>query len=210
MGTNSEIFAAQTAALRNAMGKPHENTFEFVEAGLSCAPSAGIAELAREDAEYFSWYAKDTAARPVTEAIDALSDYVASEGPFDGVMGFSQGCALASMLLLRRNFPAPFSFAIFICAVCPLAESSLDIGILRYCDAAVDGEALIQIPTAHIIGAKDDYLADSTSLVALCCPKLRMVFDHRGGHEVPSKPKEMVEGMARTIQKVIAKVASIS
>jgi hypothetical protein len=168
-----------------------------------------IAELTREDTEYFSWF-EESSAQSVSEAIDELSEYVASDGPFDGVMAFSQGCSLASMLLLRGEFPAPFSFAIFICAGLPLVESSLDVGILRHYDAAVDGEALIQVPTAHIIGGKDEYLAASNALIAICCKDMRVVFDHGGGHEVPLKPKGVVEEMAKAIQKVVAKATFIS
>jgi pimeloyl-ACP methyl ester carboxylesterase len=52
-----------------------------------------------------------------------IHDIVESEGPFDGVIGFSQGAALAASLMLERSKSATkgdlFSFAIFACASLP-------------------------------------------------------------------------------------------
>ena len=52
-----------------------------------------------------------------------MLNFIEDEGPFDGVIGFSQGAALASSLMLRRaqytTLEPLFQLAIFICASLP-------------------------------------------------------------------------------------------
>ena len=56
-----------------------------------------------------------------------ISDIVEEEGPFDGILGFSQGAALAASILLERErlglqhrpYGLAFRFAVFICATRP-------------------------------------------------------------------------------------------
>ena len=64
----------------------------------------------------------------VRAAQQYISEILEEEGPFDGILGFSQGAALAASILLeqersdsRRHDPdsTAFKFAIFICATRP-------------------------------------------------------------------------------------------
>lgn len=55
------------------------------------------------------------------------------DGPYDGVIGFSQGAATAISLLLSHQMQntggvKPFTFAIFICCVLPMTPS-IDLGV---------------------------------------------------------------------------------
>lgn len=54
------------------------------------------------------WYHFDMEATPVTyssvkEGLDAIEKAVATQGPFDGILGFSQGGALAAMALAANE-----------------------------------------------------------------------------------------------------------
>lgn len=49
----------------------------------------------------------------------------------------------------------------------------------------VTGPCLVNIPTVHIVGAKDSLYVRGLLLASLCNADLRMVFDHGGGHEIP-------------------------
>lgn len=140
--------------------------------------------------EFFSYY-DYTKPATVTQAVDDLSAYIKSEGPFNGVMAFSQGSALAAMLLARQTFPSPFALAIFICGGPPLSEAAINKGEpLRYLDVALDGEnAVLKLITVHIIGSKDDTLGNSMKLLDLCEEKSRIVYDHGAGHEIPAAPR---------------------
>ena len=166
----------------------------------------GISALFPND-KYFAYY-DPTNATSILQAVNDLSSYVSAEGPFDGVMGFSQGAALAAMLLARDSSLVPFSFAIFLCAGLPFCEASLRKGVLRHLDPKVDRE-LIWVPTAHIVGAKDDALEASLGLKDLCYERARGVFDHGAGHEMPVSPKDVTGDMARCVEDVIARATFI-
>ena len=182
----------------------------YVAQLLTCSASlvrvTGISALF-PSAEYFAYY-DPTNATSILQAVDDLSTFVSSEGPFHGVMGFSQGAALAAMLFARNPSSVPFSFAIFLCAGLPFCERSLRQGMLRHLDPRVDGE-LIRVPTAHIVGAKDDALESSLKLKDLCDSRVRGYFDHGAGHEVPVNPKGITGDMARCVENAIARATFV-
>lgn len=83
---------------------------------------------------YLAWHG-----RHFTDEVAAAHDYVNSvieeDGPYDGVIGFSQGAALAASLILAHQLlaaeeapdaatkPPPFKFAVLICSVLPVAPT---------------------------------------------------------------------------------------
>ncbi|KAF5526102.1 Hydrolase FUB4 [Colletotrichum aenigma] len=138
MGTSSKIFQVQTAAIRSALSKSFSATFDFVEGALEWPAAPGINLLAGPNAEYFAYYDTDKY-DTIIQAVDDLEEYVKSEGPFDGVLAFSQGAALAAMLIARDTFPAPFAFAVFICGGPPFSEKEIkETNTLRYCENDID------------------------------------------------------------------------
>ena len=128
----------------------------------------GIPTVFPED-QCFAYY-DPTHPFTILQAIDDLAAYVSAEGPFDGVMGFSQGAALTAMLRARRSPAEPFRFAVFLCAGVPFCEASLRQGVLRHLDPKVDKE-MIRVPTTHIVGSKDDALQASLMMKELCVTK---------------------------------------
>ena len=154
-------------------------------------------------------YYDPTSPRSVLEAIDDLAEWVTENGPFDGVMGFSQGASLAAMVLARARFanPSPFMFAVFICAGLPYCERTLRTGDLRFLRAEDGDGPVIHVPTAHIIGAKDPDVSSSRGLIDLCQAWGRAVVDHGGGHEIPRKPVEVTHDMAKCVEQIITKAS---
>ncbi|KAJ9154792.1 Family of serine hydrolases 1 [Pleurostoma richardsiae] len=119
-GTSAEIFRSQTAAFRAKLDRSWQ--FDFVDAPFPCAPSPGIDVLFAKSGNY-TWWPKNT-----VQAVRAshlwLDDYLADNGPYDGVCCFSQGCSLIGSYLLYHaretpDAPPPFSFAVFICGGLP-------------------------------------------------------------------------------------------
>jgi hypothetical protein len=131
-------------------------------------------------------------------------------GPFDGIIGFSQGAALAASYLLYNNGLWGIRFAVFICGTRPwdisgkrrlecsdvikghewLANCS-DAPSLEHEREPVspDWEAAglrrIGLPTAHIHGKHDEWLEDSRHVFAMCEPRSATVWEHASGHTIP-------------------------
>ncbi|KAF2119259.1 serine hydrolase-domain-containing protein [Lophiotrema nucula] len=123
MGSNAAIFAQQTSSFRSLLATDHEMV--FLEAPNHCEPSPEVSGF--YPAPYLCWY--DT---PTTEKVAAahkfVLNYIERRGPFDGVIGFSQGAALAASILLHHQLskptiPPPFSFAIFFGSPIPFSHS---------------------------------------------------------------------------------------
>lgn len=157
--------------------------------------------LIGDDIQCFAYFAPFNAAS-IKKAVDDLAEYVASEGPFDGVLGFSQGATLAATLLARKMSPSPFAFAVFICAGPPLSPHHLDIGMVQYHDPA-DGGEILMLPATIIVGARDTGRDGSIKLAECCQKGTRSLFEHERGHEIPQQ-KEVTQQMAAAIQRTIA------
>lgn len=151
-------------------------------------------------------------------SLSQLEDYIATYGPFDVLMGFSAGAVLAAAYLLqqerRRQKPseatttdadaeadvdpyAPIRCAVFLAS----AESANELQYL----GLDERQALIQLPTAHIYGSKDDTApTGGEDLSSICDASLRTVMIHYGGHEVPRKEAltEAVHAIRRTLLMV--------
>ncbi len=73
---------------------------------------------------------------------------------------------------------------------------------------AFDTAERIQIPTVHVCGAKDGFLAQGIQLFEMCESSLREKFDHDGGHEVPMKP-EITRKIADVINKAVMRSQTV-
>ncbi|KAJ5948193.1 hypothetical protein N7466_001208 [Penicillium verhagenii] len=49
--------------------------------------------------------------------------------------------------------------------------------------------ALLSIPSVHIVGAKDPIWPSGVQLAYLCDPAKRQFYDHQGGHDLPRTPQ---------------------
>ncbi|KAJ9654234.1 hypothetical protein H2198_006694 [Neophaeococcomyces mojaviensis] len=75
---------------------PH-HTFDFVDAPFECSAAPGISEV--YPAPYLAWHSRYDP-EYVSEVHDFLASVIEEDGPYDGIMGFSQGASLAASLLL--------------------------------------------------------------------------------------------------------------
>jgi len=171
----------------------------------------GIEPFVSADDEFFRYIDERSSANCFTVLAD-LDAYIVEAGPFDGVMAFSEGAALAASLLIQRLQKNPgqqqlypvFRCAVFFCAGVPrdlLRGPSVET---RLMDFEQDGE-LIEIPTAHIWGENDRlYPSFGPVLCRLCKEDSRAVYVHKGGHEIPG-PKDAfaVDHSVRVIKRAI-------
>lgn len=188
---------------------PHACVFQR----LLTSSATGVEELCPSSEGYFAFY-DPRSPTSVISALDDLDKYVAQEGSFDGVIGFSQGAALAAMLMIRHHSSSrgenedPFRFAVFICAAVPHKEAALRCGIVEFLNPAIDGQP-IKVPTTNIVGGKDPHMSNGITLGHLCQERGKVVFDHGGGHEVPRHPKDITAQMAQAILDTIQKATFV-
>ncbi|EWY99975.1 hypothetical protein FOYG_03900 [Fusarium oxysporum NRRL 32931] len=111
---------------------PSDWEYEFLEAGME-PTDLMLPNLKQVPKPNYSWY-NFPYPEDVEEAYERLAAYVESEGPFDGVWGFSQGGSMAALLLLMHqaehpDTPYPFKMAIFTSAFLP---HSFDNGVISW------------------------------------------------------------------------------
>ncbi|KAJ5272906.1 EF-hand calcium-binding domain protein [Penicillium angulare] len=125
-GTNSDIFEAQLASLRSRISRDH--TFDFVDAEADCPPAPGVDQF--YPGPYIGWFPTYEPAS-VKEIQDTIKEIIDEDGPYDGVIGFSEGAALAaSLLLCDEHFQQDpmFKVGIFFNSVMVFSPSD-DIGV---------------------------------------------------------------------------------
>ncbi|OJJ97002.1 hypothetical protein ASPACDRAFT_1859066 [Aspergillus aculeatus ATCC 16872] len=120
-GTSGAIFKSQTAALRSRLSELSIE-WDFVDGFHTTDPAPGVDLFYAPP--YYSWYENDTVDEIAT-CRQRLQQYIKANGPYDAVMTFSQGAAVASTFALLQlseapDQPLPFKAAIFICAGSPL------------------------------------------------------------------------------------------
>ncbi|KAE8361502.1 serine hydrolase-domain-containing protein [Aspergillus caelatus] len=127
-------------------------------------------------------------------ALDRIFRFIDQEGPFDGVLGHSEGTAMAATVLLeeRRRFrqtgrPQQLKCGIFFNGFPALipGENKYLLADDKEGDAMADEDRFINVPTVHVLGSLDPSYYTSLALYNVCCPEKASLFDHGGGHGVP-------------------------
>jgi hypothetical protein len=139
----------------------------------------------------------------VRKALDALYRTMKEHGPFDCIAAYSEGTVMAGTLILDelRRFQEEgrerqIKLAVFFAGWPPLKPDSSEIVL---CDSS---EELIDIPTCHVVGADDPYLAGAMALFNVCDQDSAVLFDHGKGHTIPRDAQtlkelgDVVRGMA--------------
>ncbi|KAI9053389.1 hypothetical protein LZ554_002348 [Drepanopeziza brunnea f. sp. 'monogermtubi'] len=170
------------------------------------APSASSSELtspeSSDDGSNFGDYSYANAS--AKRAIEYLYEVMEKEGPFDGIMGYSEGATVASTLLLheQRRFELEGRLPVLKCAIFfggwPPLTPDFD-GIVL----ADQTDLTINIPTCHIIGSLDPYLAGSIALYNVCDMDTARLFDHAKGHTLP-RHKDTIRELSNVIREMIA------
>jgi len=159
---------------------------------------------------YYQYYDQDSASS-MSLAVSQLSNYIESEGPFDGVIGYSQGASLAATFLIgysqqNPSSPLPFKCAVFFSGGKPLDPVMLSKGKLELIDPTKTG-TLLKLPTANIWGRNDTLWPGSSQVLSdLCDDSMRTVVLHDEGHDIPgARAKEAVQGAVRAIRRTVDK-----
>ncbi|KAL2095291.1 hypothetical protein ACEWY4_010010 [Coilia grayii] len=113
------------------------------------------------------------------ESVEVVRSAVREQGPFDGILGFSQGAALVAMLLaMQEQGHEPdlaFRFAVIVSGF----RSACAQHARFYSDPVV-------MPTLHVFGEEDAVIPIHMSRDLLTVFKEPTILTHTGGHFVPA------------------------
>ncbi len=109
-------------------------------------------------------------------SLDALIQLVEAND-FDGILGFSQGAAVAGLLIAL--YPSKFRFAILISGFTPMDPA---VGALY-------PVAPLAVPSLHIMGTSDPYVSIARAELLSSKFSNPTVLVHQEGHVMP--PKEL-------------------
>ncbi|KAJ5171130.1 Serine hydrolase FSH [Penicillium coprophilum] len=199
-GTNGEIFEIQIGGLRQILEK-NGHDFKFMNGKMDAKVEEELEGIV--DGPFYNHYTRGSSpGSSIHEAFDHTKSFITKEGPFDVVIGFSQGAALAASLLIHqsKNYPAEpslFRAAVFICGAAPWDSTGLEQ------IAPQAGTYPIVIPTANIVGKADALFPESVRLYELCDPTKATFYDHGSKHMVPFDMKN-TEEMIRVIEETLA------
>lgn len=166
------------------------------------------------DDAYFNYF-HNNSAPSILKAVEDLSTFLEREGPYDGIIAFSQGGCLAATYIIHhlQKYPhkaLPFKCAIFLSSIAPADPRELEKGTIRLLQPDASGQSLVSgLPTTHIWGRNDDrWPGMSEPLYELCDTTQRNFFLHDEGHAIPAaRAKDAVLGCVRVIRRTLDRAA---
>ena len=162
------------------------------------------------DVQAFGWWRRSNTSDPpeyvgMEKGLEVVANDLASQGPFDGVIGFSQGACFAALLasLLegqsRKEAFAKAQARSSLAISYPFSFEKLQHPPLKFCipysGFVAPGERYtafyeprIQTPVCSFIGSLDTLVdeARTQALADACGSSKSQVVTHPGGHFVPS------------------------
>lgn len=214
---NGPLFNAKTKALEKVLHKAFPGVHLSYPTGPMRLRPSDIpgydASKADDDGEpeAYGWWRRSNTAEPpeyvgIEEGLSVVADTLSKEGPFDGVMGFSQGAALAAMVTsmlegesrkeafkaaqskskLAISYPQPFARLTHP----PLKFCVLYAGFVAPGDRyTAFYEPTISTPTCHFIGSLDTLVEEARTdrLIEVTGGEAGITkVVHPGGHFVPN------------------------
>ncbi|AWO99829.1 putative ovarian cancer-associated 2 protein [Scophthalmus maximus] len=199
---NGGSFREKTGALRKLLKKqvelvylsaPHGHNDHSLPPIISEAPEKedGSAPGPGGDEDSRGWWFSDVQARSFSaqqqceeslgldESVAVVREAVQVQGPFDGILGFSQGAAFVAILcsLQEQKLEPEFSFRF---AVLVAGFRSACLEHLKFYSAP------LRIPSLHVFGLEDRVIPDDMSRELLPSFLEPRVLTHPGGHFVPA------------------------
>lgn len=179
--------------------------YDFVEGACPWPAAPGIDETFGSRQLCYSYF--DGSGESALKAVQALGDYVEEYGPFDCVLGFSLGAAIAATLLLRPDGDVARSrirSVVFICATLPCDWDDLTRHHLRLIQAGEARES-IRVPSVHSWSSEDpEYPGQSEQLFQMCKEDGRVKVLHSAGHSIPSRGSE-AKAIAEAVKEMLAR-----
>ncbi|XP_010272959.1 PREDICTED: esterase AGAP003155-like [Nelumbo nucifera] len=201
-------FRTSANILKKQVGKWPESVLGNIDLVFVDAPfpAQGISDVKGIfDPPYYEWFQFNeefTEYRNFQECLDYIEDCMIKHGPFDGLLGFSQGAILSAAL------PGLQAKGLALTRV-PKIKFVIIIGGAKFMSPTVADNAyasLIECPSVHFLG-EEDYLRPHGErlLKSFVNP---VVIHHPKGHTVPRLDEKSIEIMLNFIEKIQMKTMS--
>ncbi|GMM33931.1 putative serine hydrolase [Saccharomycopsis crataegensis] len=184
---NASIFRAKTSRLRKLLeGKSLE--LYYADAPIELKPEDNGSEVISA-IKLRAWWITECQngqkSFDITQAITSIKEIIIKEGPFVGIIGFSQGAALAQMIVNNinewGNGDTTLKFSIFVSGFA-MKESMVD----KHQEVLNNK---ISLPSMMVIGELDTVISNERSLEFVknnTEPGTNIVVSHQGAHIFPS------------------------
>ncbi|CAH9078390.1 unnamed protein product [Cuscuta europaea] len=171
----------------------------FVNAPFPCRGKSDMEGI--YDPPYYEWYHTNKemtqAHEKVNECITYIEDCMIRYGPFDGLLGFSQGGIMAAVLALLQEKDLALTKI-------PKIKCVIIIGCGKIKDKSVAEKAYgspITCPSLHFIGKEDDYIRES-GIQLLQYFVDPIVIHHPKGHTIPRFDEKSLGEMLSFIERI--------
>jgi len=141
----------------------------------------------------------------IHSVLDRLNKVMREDGPFDGIIGDSEGAVIAATFIIdhfRRsaetNSQPQLRCAVFISGGPPYHPDGAGMFLADQCGQ------IITIPTCHIIGYNDCLIAGVLALYHLCDEGSASLVDHGRGHRLP-RDSRLYQFMIKGIRDLITR-----
>lgn len=169
---NAQRFRDRTGPIRR--GLKREAEFVYVTAPHTAQP---LFDSQEEDPEGRAWWNTKTPDvwQDIQQSIEVLGGEIEEQGPFDGLLGFSQGAGMAAILLAQQ--PRRFKFAMLFAGFYPE---------LSQFDSLVSSRR-IAVPSLQVVGAQDQVVSKERGQeLAQRAFVDAQLLEHPGGHFIPA------------------------
>lgn len=122
----------------------------------------------------------------VSVALEYLHNIIEDEGPFHGVIGVSEGAAVAATLLVEdlQSRAAGGTRSDLRCGLFYIGAPAMSADGTRAVLYEEDGQ-VVNVPTCHVMGVKDMFRVFAEPLLKICDPDKALVINDPGGHRIP-------------------------
>ncbi|PRT55578.1 Dihydrofolate reductase [Wickerhamiella sorbophila] len=191
---NGSLFARKASAIRKALAKAGYESY-FLSGPISVSPSDLDFAVEEGASDMLSWWPTnehDPKYYKLGDAFQTIKDAVETAGPFEGVLGFSQGAGLAAVV--TRHLPE------LVPSHPPLKFAVLYSGFkLKPEEYAHFYDPKLSTPSLHVIGTLDTIVSEERSMALYDACENPQILKHPGGHYVPSQ-KPVVEAVMAFIK----------
>lgn len=198
-GSSAAIFHAQARRICSKLGS--QFNFLFIDAPFQGPAGPGILPFFEDAGPYYYWFTNDGHDEQSREAewnaiLSTLEGFLEGHGyrttDVKGVMGFSQGALVSSLLLKQAKVQRDMHWSALAYGIL-LCGGGGELGISKV--------GHLNVPSVHLHGLRDPYLVNGRRLLKCYNPATATVVTHNAGHQMPTATDD-VKRLADAIAQV--------